>query len=233
MYCFKPEMCFNLRSSNCIKFPATSSWLPIAKPCLRRYCNNSNVVINICLWSSWSLCWLSSCASTFGCLWKSNFITASLWRLNFVCCSTRSRAFFQLSNPAVIYAGSPYLSFRRPCLMQYRQLAQYAFQLLVHSTSHGRFLNQSAQNCWPWPGTFLVFFRMLSSVTWYTCGLWHYVNNGACSRPFFYLRIIAYISCKLCSIDVRRVPEERTTSALYLYVWYVLMAPCLTEQCCH
>ena len=51
----------------------------------------------------------------------------------------------------------------------------------------------------------------------HACGLWHYVNNGACSRPIFYLRIIAYISCKLCSIDVRRVPEERTASPLYVY----------------
>lgn len=146
MYWFKPEICFDLRSSNCIKFLSTSSWPLIAKPCLRRYCNN--VIISICLQSCWSfLCWLSSCTSTFACLRKSNFSAASLWRLDFVCCSNRSRAFFQLSNPMIINARSPCLSFRRPCLMQYRCVAQYAFRLVVHCTSHEQFFNQSAQNC--------------------------------------------------------------------------------------
>ena len=56
--------------------------------------------------------------------------------------------------------------------------------------------------------------KTLSLLREVACGLWHYVNNGACSRPIFYLRIIAYISCKLCSIDVSRVAEGRTTSAL-------------------
>lgn len=37
MYCFKPEMCFDLTSSNCIKFPSTSSWPLIAKPCYVGY----------------------------------------------------------------------------------------------------------------------------------------------------------------------------------------------------